>query len=1219
MISKQKIKFMKRFTLIAFLFAAPLAVMAQVAVFTDNFSNGSTVNGNDAAVLGGTPTASKTSYDLGSSKTATNSIAAGHLKIGLSGTTTSGFWEAQALFTATPVTLATVGDYVTLTYTFTNTSSLLAGGTSSAIYTGLYNSGGSAPVAGNLAATGLNTNASSAFATGNAANWQGYVSRIVNAAASEAYTRPLQNGAGTTSANQELIGNNFGGGAFNNPTGVVFDATETATVALTAGARYTNSYTIALTAAGTLTVTNNLFDATGALIFSQTNTASGSTNLTQSFDGLCIGARNSGSPLDPVMDINQITVTKSIFGSPGPSFTVSGGGAGCPGDSFAVNLSGSVSSNAYYLVTNGVVDGAVAPQTGNGSALVFGPVSVIGTNSILASNTVSGYTGLMSGSAVTSILPGPGIATQPSPVIVATNYAGVFTVAATGGGLGYQWYRNGTVLADGGHISGSQTSTLTISPATTADAATAANGYYVVITNACGLQTNSITNSLTLDTPANLTWTGGNPNTNWDLATTANWNSGAAKFNSGDNVVFDDSSTNPVVTMVGNLDPTSVTYSASQNYFLRGSGSLVGAGSMLVNGSGTLNISNVSTYTYSGGTVISNGTVAIRTAGQQSLGTGPVTLAGGTLEVGVASGSATSGLSNSINVTASSTLKWDGGAGTYTVVLFSPLSGSPGATLTLQNFLNNSATPDRIRLYAAFTNDSPMVINTAGNEIDLAVYLSSGNQVYNGLISGSGGRFVLRGNGNLILNNGGNTFNDSGVNASGAGASGYSVYFSGGNLGIGADSVSSSPPMIDSSPLGTGNLGINVGVEGGDCTLFASGAAHTVGNPINYTSSTNSVVLSITGTNALNLSGSFQLSLASDLNGTNRTINVNAPTILSGVVSDNGLGSGIIKTGTNVLYLDATNTYIGSTIVSNGTLAGSGVISGPLAIASTGTISGGNSGVIGTLTVSNNLTIGGNLLIRVNKSLSPAQSNDTIYVSSGNILTNSGTGTLTVSNLGTSLVAGDRFAVFNTPLLNGSAITITPAPGAGLSWSNKLAVDGSISVISSGPVTPLLQTAPTASTITNGNALSTSTLSGGVVTNTAGATVSGVFTFATPSTVPPLGTSSQLVTFLPGDTSDYNSFTFNVSVTVVPAPSVTSIQFTGKPVISGTSLIISATNTGAGTIYLLNSTNVAAHLNTWTPIWTNTLGGSGSFTTNLSNAVNPAQNQNFYILSTTNN
>jgi fibronectin-binding autotransporter adhesin len=96
------------------------------------------------------------------------------------------------------------------------------------------------------------------------------------------------------------------------------------------------------------------------------------------------------------------------------------------------------------------------------------------------------------------------------------------------------------------------------------------------------------------------------------------------------------------------------------------------------------------------------------------------------------------------------------------------------------------------------------------------------------------------------------------------------------------------------------------------------------------------------------------------------------------------------------------------------------------------------------------------------------------------------------------------------------------------------------------------------------------------------------------------------------------SGSLQVGTGTAPAP-LTSLAFTARPVISGTSLTISGTNTGAGTVYLLTSTNVAAPISTWTPVWTNVLSGSGSFTTNLSDAVNPALNQQFYLLSNTNN
>ena len=70
---------------------------------------------------------------------------------------------------------------------------------------------------------------------------------------------------------------------------------------------------------------------------------------------------------------------------------------------------------------------------------------------------------------------------------------------------------------------------------------------------------------------------------------------------------------------------------------------------------------------------------------------------------------------------------------------------------------------------------------------------------------------------------------------------------------------------------------------------------------------------------------------------------------------------------------------------------------------------------------------------------------------------------------------------------------------------------------------------PTASAITYGQTLASSTLSGG------SASVSGTFAFTTSSTAPNAGTSSQSVTFTPADTTNYNTVTGTTSVTVSQA------------------------------------------------------------------------------------
>jgi hypothetical protein len=84
------------------------------------------------------------------------------------------------------------------------------------------------------------------------------------------------------------------------------------------------------------------------------------------------------------------------------------------------------------------------------------------------------------------------------------------------------------------------------------------------------------------------------------------------------------------------------------------------------------------------------------------------------------------------------------------------------------------------------------------------------------------------------------------------------------------------------------------------------------------------------------------------------------------------------------------------------------------------------------------------VLIAVNKSL--AQSNSMFVVSPGTIA-NTGSGTLTVTNVGaTPLAVGDTFNVFNGPVTGGGSLTVT---GGGVTWNtSSLASSGTITVAS---------------------------------------------------------------------------------------------------------------------------------------------------------------------------
>jgi autotransporter-associated beta strand protein len=104
-------------------------------------------------------------------------------------------------------------------------------------------------------------------------------------------------------------------------------------------------------------------------------------------------------------------------------------------------------------------------------------------------------------------------------------------------------------------------------------------------------------------------------------------------FATGDSVTFDDTATsNKDVTISGAVSPNSILVNSSSNYSfsadssVEGSG-ITGASTLTKQGTGTLTINNSNSF--KGGTTIEKGTISIATS--DSLGTGDITFAGGTL------------------------------------------------------------------------------------------------------------------------------------------------------------------------------------------------------------------------------------------------------------------------------------------------------------------------------------------------------------------------------------------------------------------------------------------------------------------------------------------------------------------------------------------------------------------------------------------------------------
>lgn len=99
--------------------------------------------------------------------------------------------------------------------------------------------------------------------------------------------------------------------------------------------------------------------------------------------------------------------------------------------------------------------------------------------------------------------------------------------------------------------------------------------------------------------------------------------------------------------------------------------------------------------------------------------------------------------------------------------------------------------------------------------------------------------------------------------------------------------------------------------------------------------------------------------------------------------------------------------------------------------------------------------------------------------------------------------------------------------------------------VTQSQTTPTVSTWPTASAITWGLSLASSTLSGGT------ASVGGTFAWTTPSTIAPAGAQTESVTFTPSDTTHYTTVTGSTSVSVNATTFSSPTINTGVQVING--------------------------------------------------------------------
>ena len=232
---------------------------------------------------------------------------------------------------------------------------------------------------------------------------------------------------------------------------------------------------------------------------------------------------------------------------------------------------------------------------------------------------------------------------------------------------------------------------------------------------------------------------------------------------------------------------------------------------------------------------------------------------------------------------------------------------------------------------------------------------------------------------------------------------------------------------------------------------------------------------------------------AQDRYPSNRYFKVSDPSgslVINGTVS--GAPNGyfpaycVTKQGPGMLTLNGSNPYSGNTVVEQGTLAlgpsgeipnssriilandasfdvtgrsdgalclgcetslsGQGHVEGNLSLDDGASLSPGVS--IGTLSISGALALNSGSTITMELNTALAQISDEI---SGMSSVAYG-GTLVVANLGSALKEGDSFKLFNAAEFRGSFDQMTlPELAADLAWSNTLAVNGTLSVVSTVP------------------------------------------------------------------------------------------------------------------------------------------------------------------------
>jgi autotransporter-associated beta strand protein len=687
-----------------------------------------------------------------------------------------------------------------------------------------------------------------------------------------------------------------------------------------------------------------------------------------------------------------------------------------------------------------------------------------------------------------------------------------------------------------------------------------------------------------------LTWDGTN-NGNWNTST-PNWRPASGPdtvYVDTAFVTFDDSLKGTTsVSLVGTLLPGTLTVNnTSSNYVFGGTGKISGTVGLVKSGPGSLILDNSGANDFSGGVTINNGTLQI--GNNDANGNFPSDPCVDNGALVFSRSDATLTVANVISGTGTLTQNGTGVlalsatntsySGAITVLKGTLQAGSPKAfgtnQLTGSITITNAGTLDvNFQKFGAGAA-LPVTVSGLGVSGNGAIVNNASNQTSVLHIVTLAGDTTIGGSGNWDIRTSGNSVTNNDAQLNGA----YNL------TKVGTNTITLTGVQMDP---GMGNINVQAG------TLDVANMTSSLGNPVaTATVFTNATLVLDSLSNAMNKvivlnDGGILKGSSTNYSGGpvtfggpvtllgagTFTANSGALLLLTNTVS--GSGGSLTKSGSGVVFLAASNSYSGNTVVSGGTLALTNYNSADGSINASTNININSGASIdvsgrsnGTLTLKSGQTLVGGVV----STNGPGAIRGVLIANSGATVA-PGTGS---TNIGALSVTG------NATLQGATVMKISAAAGNDQIAAASLTYGGNLVVTNCS------------GTITNGEIFKLFVASNGVYN-------AGSFSSITLPTATGLSWTTNL-------TVD-GTITANVVTGPSPTPVITNIG------LIGTNLHLNGTNgASGGTLYVLASTNLALPLTNWIAISTNSFTGSGTFNVTVTNAINPNTPQSFYIIS----